>query len=394
MQKELEFPEGFLWGSASSSYQVDGGIENCNWSEKFPAGKACNYYESYETYFDIAKNLNQNVHRLSLEWSRIEPKEGEFDREAIEHYGKILMSLRKRNMKTMVTLWHYTTPVWLEEKGGWTNFKTPGYFQRYAELVVKQLSEYVDFWITINEPMILASFSYINGAFPPQKKNDYIGCGKAVFNCAEAHKKAYRSIKKIAPTAKVGMAENYTFVETFDKNSAINKAVVYTYDFIRNRMFLEYTKKQQDFIGVNFYFHEKIGIKNKWPLVDNRNDNEVVSDLGWDIYPRGIYEVLKKMKKYDLPIYITENGVADEKDRLRTTFIKDHLKWIHKAIKEGADVRGYLYWSLLDDFEWEHGFEPRFGLVEMDFEDLSYKIRPSALEYAKICKDNKLIIEN
>jgi beta-glucosidase len=159
-------------------------------------------------------------------------------------------------------------------------------------------------------------------------------------------------------------------------------------------MFLEYTKKQQDFIGVNFYFHEKIWIKNKWPLVDNRNDNEVVSDLGWDIYPRGIYEVLKKMKKYDLPIYITENGVADEKDRLRTTFIKDHLKWIHKAIKEGADVRGYLYWSLLDDFEWEHGFEPRFGLVEMDFEDLSYKIRPSALEYAKICKDNKLIIEN
>lgn len=392
MKKELEFPQGFLWGSTCSSYQVEGGIENCNWSEKFPAGKACDYWNRYEEYFDVAEELNQNVHRLSLEWSRIESEEGKFDRGAIEHYKKMLMSLRKRKIKTMVTLWHSTNPTWLSEKGGWANFKTPGYFQNYVAFAAKELNPYVDFWLTINEPMISCSHPYLIGKFPPQRKLDFIGCAKAVFNFGQAHKKAYRAIKSIAPTAKVGMAENYSFVEAYDKESPFNNVVVSVWNFVRNQMLLEYTKKEQDFLGVNYYFHEKIRIEKRFPFIGVQNDNKKISDLGVEIYPPALYEVIKDMKKYNLPIYITENGIADRGDKYREAFIKEHLKVVHKAIKEGADVRGYLYWSLLDNFEWADGYGPRFGLVEMDYENMTYKIRPSAYKYAEICKGNKLIL--
>jgi beta-glucosidase len=392
MQKELDFPNGFLWGSAVSSYQVEGGIENCNWSKDFPAGNACDFWNRNEEYFDIAKELNQNVHRLSLEWSRIEPKEGKFDNEAIEHYKKMLMSLRERNIKTMVTLWHSTTPIWLCDKGGWTNFQMPEYFQNYVSFVVGELDEYVDFWITINEPVISASFSYILGEFPPKKKNDFIGFLKAIFNFAIAHKRAYYAIKNISPKTSVAMAENYSYVEAYNNESYFNKSAVYIWNFLRNRMFLEYTKKEQDFLGINYYFHEKIKIDSDWPFFKILNDNLNVTDLEWEIFPRGIYEVIIDLKKYNLPIYITENGIADKNDIYRDKFIKEHLEFIHKAVEQNADVRGYLYWSLMDNFEWTKGYKPRFGLVEINYETMVYKIRPSAFEYAKICKNNKLTI--
>jgi beta-glucosidase len=393
MKKELEFPEGFIWGSACSSYQVEGGIENCNWSEEFPAGKACDFWNRYEEYFDIAEELKQNVFRLSLEWSRIEPEEGRFDREAIEHYRKMLISLRKRNIKTMVTLWHYTNPIWLSEKGGWASFETPGYFRGYASFVAKELDPFVDFWMTVNEPMISCSHPYILGKFPPKHKYDLLGCGKAAFSFAQAHNKAYDAIKEINPKAQVGMAENYSFVDSLYKDP-VSRSIVSVWNYIRNRMLLEFTKDRQDFIGVNYYFHERIVWDVKYPFITIRNADKEVSELGTEIYSKGIYEVLKYLKKYDLPIYITENGIADSKDDKREDFIKDHLKWVHKAIKESADVRGYLYWSLLDNFEWADGYGPRFGLVEMDYENMSCKIRPSARKYAEICERSTLVLED
>lgn len=390
MKKELEFPEGFLWGSACSSYQVEGGIDSCNWSEDFSAGKACDFWNRYEEYFDIAEELHQNSFRLSLEWSRIEPSLGEFDIAAIEHYRKILMSLRRRGIKTMVTLWHFTMPAWLSEKGGWTDSASAGYFCRYAEFAVKELDSYADFWITINEPMIYTSQGHIIGRFPPRKKYDLIGCAVASFNLAQAHKKAYRAIKEINPKAEVAMAENYSFVEPLYKDP-ISRFAVWIWDYMRNRAFLEFTRKEQDFIGVNYYFHERIVWDVKYPFITIKNANKTVSDIGTEIYPKGIYGVLKRMRKYGLPVYITENGLADAKDEKREAFIKDHLRWIHKAIEEGADVRGYLHWSLLDNFEWADGYGPRFGLVEMDYEKCSFRVRPSAKKYAEICQKNRLI---
>jgi len=389
MEKELLFPDGFLWGAASSSYQVEGGVDNCNWSESSPAGRACDFWNSYERYFDIAKELNHNIYRLSLEWSRIEPQEGQFDRQALEHYKDMLKALKARGIKTMVTLWHYTHPIWFEEKGGWTNFSAPEYFGNYVSFAVEELDSYVDFWVTINEPMISVSHPFILGAFPPKHKNDFWGAMKAMFNYVQGHRRAYRIIKGINPDKPAGMAENYSYVEPYH-NEPQDILVAKIWDFVRNGLFIGLTKDEQDFIGVNYYFHERLKVQPKFPFFAVDNENESVTDTGWEIYPRGLYEVIKKMGKYGKPIYITENGLSDKEDKQRCRFIEDHLVWVHKAIEEGADVRSYLYWSLLDDFEWEFGYSPRFGLVGLDFETLETEIRPSARRYAQICKSNKL----
>lgn len=385
--KQLKFPKNFLWGSSVSSYQVSGGIENCDWSEKFPAGQACDYYNKYEKYFDLAKELNQNVHRFSLSWSKIQPEEGKFNRQAIIHYRKMLLALRKRGIKPIVTIWHWTLPLWMSEKGGWENSKFPEYFEQYTRFVVEELDDLVDFWLTTNEPMIYTSLAYVLGKFPPQKNNP-LAVPKVFYNFLKTHKKAYKAIHDINENAKVGVAQNLSFVDAYNKNSILNKVIASAFNFFRNRLFLKLTKNYQDFLGINYYFHDRVKIVYSFPFLKIENEDKKVSDLGWEIYPEGIYYVLKDLQKYNLPIYITENGLADAEDKNRAEFIKEHLKYIHKAIEKGVDVRGYMHWSLLDNFEWADGFKPRFGLIEMDYKDMSTKIRKSAREYARICEAN------
>ncbi|MCK5490589.1 MAG: glycoside hydrolase family 1 protein [Candidatus Pacebacteria bacterium] len=390
-KKVLKFPKDFLWGAAVSSYQVEGGIENCNWSERFPAGNACDYYNQYEKYFDLAKELNHNVHRLSLEWSRIQPSEGKFDRKEIEHYRKILLALRKRKIKSMVTIWHYTLPLWLSERGGLHNKKFPEYFENFTKFVVEELDDLVDFWVTVNEPMVYLSLGYIEGRFPPQKKKSLLALIVFV-NFVRVHKKAYNMIHSINPNAKVGTAQNYCYSDAHNPKSFINKSLVKISDFLTNHIFSKLINKHSDFIGINYYFHNRIRITPfSFPFIKIDNENKKVSDMNWEIFPRGLYFILKDMKKYNKPIYITENGVADASDKKRPEFIREHLKWMHKAIGDGVDVKGYMYWSLLDNFEWDSGFAKRFGLIEIDCENgFEAKIRQSAYDYAEICKENSL----
>ena len=383
----LKFPKNFLWGAAVSSYQVEGGVENCDWSKNFPAGRACDYYNQYEKYFDLAKELNQNVHRFSLEWSRIEPEEGKFDRKEVEHYRKILLALKERNIKSMVTLWHFTSPIWFAEKGGWQNKKSVEYFENYARFIVGELDDLVDFWITLNEPMIHLSLGHLSGKFPPQKKNVFLA--PIIFkNFINAHKKAYQAIHNINENAKVGLAQNYSFVEPYNEKSCLNRVAANIFNFMRNRLFSVFIEDKQDFLGVNYYFHDRVKIISKFPFIKIENENKKVSNLGWEIFPKGLCYVLKNLQKYNLPIYITENGLADAEDKNRAEFIREHLKYVHRAINDGVNVKGYLHWSLLDNFEWADGFEPRFGLIEMDYEKMKTKIRKSAREYARICKEN------
>ncbi|MCK5413208.1 MAG: glycoside hydrolase family 1 protein [Candidatus Pacebacteria bacterium] len=394
MSKKIrKFPKDFLWGAAVSSYQVEGGIENCDWSEKFPAGKACDYYNQYEKYFDLAKELNHGVHRFSLEWSRIQPSEGKFDRKEIEHYRRVLQALKKRNIKSMVTIWHFTLPTWLSEKGGLHNIKFPEYFESFAKFVTEELDDLVDFWVTLNEPMVYLSLAYLEGRFSPQKKKSFYT--PLVFvNFVRAHKKAFNIIKDINPNANVGTAQNYCYSDAYNKKSFLNKGLVKIADFVTNHSFSKFINKYSDFIGVNYYFHNRIRLTPfSSPFAKIDNENKKVSDMNWEIFPKGLYFVLKDMKKYNKPIYITENGIADAKDEKRSEFIKEHLKWMHKAIEDGVDVRGYMYWSLIDNFEWDSGFAKRFGLVEIDYQNgLETKIRQSAYDYAEICKKNELVV--
>jgi beta-glucosidase len=167
--EQLKFPAGFLWGSSTSAYQVEGGIENCDWAKVFPAGRACDHYNLYEKDFNWLKKLNQNAYRFSLEWSRIEPEEGKFDEKEIEHYHKMIYSLKNKGVEPFVTLWHWTTPLWLAEKGGWESKEIVNYFSRYAEKIVSTFKNEVKFWLTINEPEIYTAQSYLKGAWPPQK---------------------------------------------------------------------------------------------------------------------------------------------------------------------------------------------------------------------------------
>ncbi|MDF1497776.1 MAG: glycoside hydrolase family 1 protein [Patescibacteria group bacterium] len=388
--KQLKFPKDFLWGSSVSSYQVEGGNVECDWSEKFPAKTACNYYINYEHFFDLAKELNQNVHRLSLSWPRIQPMEGRFERKPIEHYRKMLLALKERNIKSMVTIWHWTLPLWMSEKGGWENSKFSDYFQQYTKFVVEELDDLVDFWLTTNEPMIYTSLSYVLGKFPPQK-NNLLLVPKVFYNFVKTHKKAYNTIHDINKNAKVGIAHSISYVDNFNPKSILNRTVSKSFNFFKNSLFLELVKNHQDFIGVNYYFHDRVRLDPfSFPPIKVQNENKSVTDLGWEIYPEGLYNILCNLKKYNLPIYITENGLADKKDKERSKFIKRHLQSIHRAIESGADVRGYLHWSLIDNFEWTEGYGPRFGLVEMDYKTMKTKIRPSALYYAEICKENQL----
>jgi len=416
--KRIKFPNNFLWGSATSAHQVEGGNLN-SWSEwekenaerlargaknkyarwqvnRFPkmlksenyiSGRACDHYNCYEEDFDIAKKLNHNAHRFSIEWSRIEPEEGKFDEKEIEHYRKVLQALRERGIEPFVTLRHWTNPIWLADDDGELNKKFAFYFARYARFVVEQLGDLVGFWITLNEPTSVIVNSYTQGVWPPQKRN-LLSVLKVYKNLARAHNYAYNEIHKISPKAKIGFANVLTFFEVYDKNLVLDKITVKIAKYFGNKKFLNLTKDRHDFLTAQYYFHNRLKFPGKI-----KNENKKVSDLGWEIYPKGIYHILKDLQKYNLPIYITENGLADADDTNREKFIKEHLYWIDKAMQEGVNVQGYFYWSLLDNFEWDKGFWPRFGLVEVNFETMKRKIRESAIEYAKICKEGKFSID-
>jgi len=418
-EKILKFPDGFLWGAATSSHQVEGGNVN-DWTEwekknakrlaeqaknhwqkwqqkKFPemfepknyiSGRACDHYNRFSEDFDIAKSLANNAHRFSIEWSRIEPEEGKFNEKEIEHYREVIKALRKRSIEPFVTLWHWTNPVWFAKKGGWQSNKAVKYFVRFAEKIVQELKDDVCFWITINEPLIYNSHFYFVKNWPPEKNCSRLFYFFVLKKLISSHCQVYNIIKETAPNAQVGIAKNQIYFKAY-QNKIFNSLLKIIADWWWNNYFLNKTKNHQDFVGLNYYHRNRIkGAKF------NQNENKEVNDLGWEIYPKGIYYVLKNLQKYQKPIYITENGLADAADEKRAKFIKNHLFWMHRAIQEGVDVRGYFYWSLLDNFEWDKGFWPRFGLVEVDLKTLERRVSPSARVYAEICKNNRIVISN
>lgn len=425
MEKQtLKFPEGFFWGAATSAHQVEGGTHN-DWSEwekenaerlaeeakgkwadwqkeKFPemfepenylSGKACDHYNLYEKDFDAAKELGHSAHRFSIEWSRIEPEEGKFDEKEIEHYRKVIRAIRERGMEPFVTLWHFTNPVWVNEIGGWENKKTIEYFLRYTEKIIEAFQGEVKFWASFNEAPTYAGHVFALGEWLDAKRNIFL-TNRVLKNICGAHNRAYSAVKaKYGDKIKFGIVYNLKHHTAYNSRNILDRIVAKIDEYFRDTRYLEMTTGRTDFIGLNYYFHDRLRFSiggRFFGLAEIKNPNEEITDLGWDVSPEGIYGIITRLKKYNLPIYITENGLADALDEKRAEFIKNHLFWVHKAISEGADVRGYFYWSLLDNFEWDKGFWPRFGLIEVDPETQARTVRKSALEYAKICKNNEI----
>jgi beta-glucosidase len=398
----LAFPKNFLWGVSTSPHQIEGGNKN-DWTEwessperlsdlkargdniaDYRSGLAANSWALYEQDFNLVEELNCGAYRLGVEWSRIEPELGVYNNEAIEHYRTMLKSLKLRKIKVVLTLWHWTNPLWLAKIGGWSNLAVVDYFERFVELCVEEFGEYVDLWLTLNEPMMIIGHGYMNGKFPPNHKNDLYGSIKLFNNFAAAHKLAYKTIHKKLPEAEVGLAMTTGYFDAVHPNNLVEKAMVKIADYVRNFLLLKKIGKKFDFIGVNYYHHDRL----TWRPPFKANENKKLTDFGWEIYPEGIYHVLKNYAKFKKPLYITENGLADAADKDREQFIKDHLAFVQKAIADGADVRGYFYWSLIDNFEWADGYWPKFGLYSVDRKTFVRTARPSAASYAKICQEN------
>lgn len=385
----------FVWGAATSAHQVEGNNIHSDWwawekatPGQTQSGLATDHYRVFREDFALARTLGHTAHRLSLEWSRIEYAPGRISHKALEHYREVLLELKTQELTSFVTLHHFTNPQWIARQGGWTNPATVSHFENYVRLVVAELGDLIDVWLTINEPVVYATHAYWHKRWPPQQRS-----WRHVQQClrclAAAHRTAYQVIHRTYPLAQVGLAHSVVAYLPARSSSSLDRAVVATHDWWYNHRFLHQTRGTHDFLGLNFYMTAEKGWQWTPPFVRTVAWHGAVSDLGWPIRPEGLTHVLRGMKRYQLPIYITENGLADAADSRRAGYLRSHIRAVEQAQAVGVDVRGYFHWSLLDNFEWAEGFTPRFGLVEVDYQTQVRRPRPSAYVYRAIIQQAK-----
>lgn len=399
MGAELRFPQGFLWGAATSAHQVEGGQDN-DWSAWERGGKirdgsvsgpACDQWHRYREDLDLAASLHVNAYRFSVEWSRIEPRPGMWNEAALEHYRDVVAAGRERGLEPFVTLWHFTHPRWFAERGGWEASDAPALFARYAERVAQGLPD-VRFWMTLNEPNVHALLGYLIGEWPPEVRA-FRRAWRVHDHLAVGHRLAYERLKRLAPKAQVGFAHNLAYHEPSRPSFLPDRWATQFSNAVYNQRFPRRLRGEFDFFGVNHYHHHRIRFGSLRRPVVNEPQGQPQSDFGWQIYPEAMYRVVRIAQAFGKPIYITENGIADAADRWRADYIRNYLAQVHRAWREGVDVRGYFHWSLLDNFEWREGFSKRFGLAAVDFATQRRTVRPSARVYAEICRTNRLMVE-
>ena len=428
--ERLAFPEGFRWGVATASHQYEGETLNNQWTawerkggirSGDASGLACDWWHNAERDFDLAQELGLNALRLSLEWSRIEPAPGEWDDAALDRYREMLRDLRDRGIEPMVTLHHFTHPIWFEERGA---FLAPGAverFVRYVSRAVSALGDLCDLWCTINEPNIYAAFGYETGDFPPGRRGDLLGALRAQANMARAHAAAYREIHRMQPTARVGWAHHYNLFTPASRRSPLDRLVAGLQDNIFNDFFpsavrtgtvafplsafagdLRAVKGTCDFVGINVYYRDLVAFdlreapelfgRRFAPPGAVRSDQPVDEELS-EVYPQGIAEIALRAGELGVPVYVTENGVADRDDRIRPWLLARAALAMHKALAAGADLRGYYHWSLVDNFEWSQGWTLRFGLFGLDVDTQERTMRPSGRFYGEMARANALTAE-
>jgi beta-glucosidase len=406
---------GFLWGAATSSHQVEG--NNCwnDWWEyeesgRLPhrSGDACRHYELYEQDFDLAQSWGHNAHRFSLEWSRIEPAQGEWNADALGHYRSVIGALRRRGLQPVVTLHHFTNPAWFARGGGWLRRDSATLFARYVAYVVENLGNDVRYWITVNEPTVYVMQGYINGEWPPCLKSSWIKAVIAFRNLAQAHVAAYRALHQCRQNVMVGFAHSAPWIMPCDAGRKRDVMAAILRDALLNRAFFyligarqhkpQKTAECLDFIGINYYTRAVIRSIG-WGLTallgkvcsDSGHDRQgSTSDIGWEIYPRGLKMVLEKFSRFGVPLFITENGVATNDEAVRREFILSHLESLSEALASGVNVIGYLYWSLIDNYEWAMGYAPHFGLAAVDLNTQERRPRPCVEVFSRMCRENCL----
>jgi len=426
------FPDRFLWGAATSAHQVEGGNALNDWwrfehqpgtiADGTASGDACRHYERFDQDFALAATDGHRAHRFSLEWSRIEPERGRIDAAAVAHYHAVLESLRHHRLLPIVTLHHFTNPLWIADHGGWENRATLDRFGDFVRFCAREYGGEVDWWCTINEPEVYAFRSYSEGRWPPARRDD--GAALAVIaHMLEAHGLAYRILHAEdtrdadgdGRPAVVGFAKAWVTLEPlrpwspFDRLRATLEDSVFNHAVARAavtgdihlaipgvhgvRRHVPELVNSLDYFGLNHYTRWKVDAVGHEPHVTAAG--APLTDLGWEIHPRGFEQALIHAAAQGVPVLVTENGFADHADVFRPRALFEYLLHMGRAIDRGARVIGYLHWSLMDNFEWADGFRPRFGLYGVDFThpERPRTRRPSADLYARIIRANAITPE-
>ncbi|MFA5014760.1 MAG: family 1 glycosylhydrolase [Actinomycetota bacterium] len=399
----FNFPKNFLLGTATSAFQIEGAGEtewkNFTGADGTKLDAAIDHYSKYKEDLRYILYLG-NAYRFSMDWSRLQKEAfGPLDNEAAAHYKEIFEALRKENKKTMLVLNHFSNPLWLTGIGGWTVRQSVEIYFDYVKKVLGMFSDYIDYINTFNEPGAYATMAYFLKEFPPKRFNPLLR-NKVLKNICKAHRTVYDYVKEKYPHINVGISHANMFLQPLRKNSLWQNFLKWLMDYLMFEHVHEMFAKdgKVDYIGFSYY--GRILISKFMVIAYEERGRKLLESMGlkhddmWEIYPPGIYELIKKFhNKYRKPIIITENGTCTNNDDLRVESIYGHLYQIKKAIDEGMDVRGYFHWSTFDNYELAHGPSRRFGLVSVDYNSpgLERKIKRSGEYYHKISSSNQLL---
>jgi beta-glucosidase len=386
----IEFPDGFVWGTATAAHQTEGGNWNNDWwmwehnPESpcvEPSGDAIDHFWRYPSDIALLAELGFGAYRFSLEWSRIEPEEGEFSRNALDHYRRMIASCRDHGLLPVVTYHHFTTPRWAVADGGWEDAVTAERFARFCERAAAHLGDETGMACTLNEPNIVSLMGHYLGVFPPGTR-DLGAYDRANQTVIRAHRLAYDAIKSGPGDAPVGLTLSMQdFQAVPGGEDRMNEA--------RERMedvFLE-AARGDDYLGAQMYSRLRWGPDG----IMGPEAGVRTTLMGYEFWPQALEATVRRAAEVaQVPIYVTENGIGTDDDRQRIEYITEALHGVRRCLDDGIDLRGYFCWSAMDNFEWALGYKPTFGLIAVDRETQERTPRPSAHWLGKIARANRL----
>ena len=383
----LEFPEGFVWGAAGCAHQTEGGNSGTDWWEHEllddspavePSGQACDSWNRYAEDWRLAADAGLDAVRLSIEWARIEPRPGEVDHAAVDHYRSVIGTAQDLGLLTNVTLQHFTLPLWFTERGSWLGPDAVSDFARYVRVVTAHLGDLLQQVGTINEPQVLVNLGYVTGVFPPRRR-DREAAAAVAERLMACHLAAVQELRS-GTEAEVGAL--YA-LPAYVGDGAEEQLAEVEQRWIEP---LAVAGDPGDWVGLQYYTKEtRAPDGTATPVVD---EGDQVTQMGWAWYPDGLTQSLAQIAGCGLPIVVTENGIATADDAERIRFVTQHLVRLHAAVEAGRDVRGYHYWSLLDNFEWNEGYRPTFGLVAVDRTTFERHPKPSLAWLGEVARRN------